>query len=1598
MVEPTHDAAEDASNPAGPRWLTREQFLGLARRCHLEGDRDLLQRLARDGYLPVVHTEAGPRYAPAHLWLLARYLDHARVLAHPWADPPKATDPRELEPLKADARSLVEVLGWLGQRERSKAPPDIAARLAHDMDLFVQRRSPLGPLRAMIPLLHAHARAGMRGAALLTELLAELVQKLRLLLPPLSTRTPDPDANAEFAGMVQTLDAAEHPSLASHVGLHSYSQDESPSFDASADPSFSLSGEPSVELPLGKASARDSGERPTRKLDTLKARPMTPTGGGLKEALARAKAANQARRPSAEALEPDPDARPTVVAPTVAPFEPPTEAVVTVIMELPAEVALAQTTAPTQASAEVAGPTVEIAQSPAPSPQETTSPGGEELTQEEVPALYAQPAEEGDAATFVEETSADLRAADLSAAFNARKAQGSERSLEQQVQELNEQRQEYIRTRKWDKLVALYLERMYLFPSPQERRQIYNNIGALYEHKLKRLDQAYDAYRQAFEALPGDRAVYDALMRLAPREAHPHDALRFTDAMLSQNLGADERLELSCKRAELLAATGKGAEGVALCRELLGKATEAQRAQVLASIYLIAREHRPPGAALLELATALELLWGADPQAERLVGFYQDLFGALLGRDQATAAELMSRLASTFQAQGQFREAFVALGQALSCDPERVDLFARLESLAERLNVLRELAAMYESEFDRVLGQGRRALLARRLALIYDRLGDRAGQRRAWLTLVEAEPFDAEALRRLAGLQQEEGDWSGWLDTLRRLREQAQGEERVQLSLQIARLCTEGLLDPDSPAARAVDVDGAVQALQGALEELDDAGSPLAQGLLAFVLDLIARGSRALALQLGELVEPFLVRHEAHAALVELYEQLIDAHLRSDGGEPEAARLLLQVAKLQDERLGQPQQALLQLGRALRLDPDSEPAHEQLRALAQRLGQWDDVAALYDELLESPRLLVREPWLRRAARLQADRHHEDAAYPYYEALHAADPNDLEALEFLERYAQERRLWERLVDILEARARAEGSIGPRRDRLAHAAAVCLEHVGDEGRALGLLRQALTVDPEDAALLDRILPLYASGGRWEELGEFLTRQEELARDPQVRARLLLAQVKLFHERLGRRAESLKALDKLHGLRPHDPEVLGLMEALYTKASGREQDAYRALAQRCELLEQQQAPEDERAEAWERLVDLAGRADDPAGLERACRRLLKLRPQHATAMAHLDKLFEEQRRWPDLIELLEARARAMHERKHHAAAAALLERAVEVARDEMKDERRELALLQRLAVFQERPDLSQVERRLALARKLQDWVASLQANEDFISLLDDPEDSAAVLVEMASVARERLGDASMAANYLERAVDACPHDRLALVALADILRGGPDRRRLAEVLRALLLLDGGVSPEQSVRYALELGALTPDPRSAVEALELALPAVERFGEVIAPELQDPLRRRLADLHQALGQDGESLGHLEELQRAWADRDVRGEEMARLCEQMGAVALRLGLLEDAERHCLNALAEAEEMPKARLLLAQVHVQRERWNPALEVLEPLSQELARLESPEQRGLAMALLGQTWKALGQQDQATEAFRAALDHDPRNGVARGALGV
>jgi tetratricopeptide (TPR) repeat protein len=40
----------------------------------------------------------------------------------------------------------------------------------------------------------------------------------------------------------------------------------------------------------------------------------------------------------------------------------------------------------------------------------------------------------------------------------------------------------------------------------------------------------------------------------------------------------------------------------------------------------------------------------------------------------------------------------------------------------------------------------------------------------------------------------------------------------------------------------------------------------------------------------------------------------------------------------------------------------------------------------------------------------------------------------------------------------------------------------------------------------------------------------------------------------------------------------------------------------------------------------------------------------------------------------------------------------------------------------------------------------------------------------------------------------------------------------------------------------------------------------------------------------------------------------------------------------------------------------------------------------------------MALLGQTWKALGQQDQAIEAFRAALDHDPRNGVARGALGV
>lgn len=1457
------------------RLLGPERFLGLAGRCGLPMDGGVLGGLRSAKLLVPIATDSGEGYSPAQLWIVSRYLEAVRVHAHPWEKWSRKRPSHEdaLASLEADAGKLHEALSWLLGSPSEPGAEARAVEVAGRLSAWAESRSPLGSIRAVVPLVRRDVLASLRGEALLTELVAEIASRM-LGAPSSSTVEPISMASVDEESQPPPEEIAQ--SMSDRSGQHA-----------------------ALERPSG----------PARRVGPVS------TESGLQAALKRATGTrkNEINQPVETLEEPSPAPKPTTD------------------IELPEP---------------VTGPIM--------------------MVSEEQPATVddgAPPA-----------------------------------SLEEQVRQLNELRLQYIQSKAWDRLVDLYEDGIYLFPRPSERRQIFFNIGAIYEHKLKDREKALVSYARAHGTLAGDRAVFEALQRLYTQDERWDDLRAAAEECREATEDESWAVELGLVLAGLLATRLDQSEAsIDLYRELLSAPLEdGQHAVVLEQLAGVARSGRAGSDVLLAVASLIEGHWSIDSHADALVDLYEGMYDGLLEQDASAAAEVMSRLASIHQATEQFRQAFVALGRALSCDPDREDLYLRLEALAERLDVLDDLAAIYEDEFDRVLGQSHRASIARRLANLYERLGDEAGTLRAWRTVAEAEPFDVEALSRLADLHARHDDIPELLEALERLRGQLSGPDRVAVLLRIARVRTEGALDPDSSAADVVDIDAAMLALQDALAEVEY-GSRAAEDVVSMIHGLIPMVSQSLAFQFAELAEQFFSRHGAPERVVETYEAVLTFQLRDEAHAAEASRLLTRMGSLHADMLGKPEDAFAYFARALEADPQCDEAMLRVSDMASTDGRWEALAELSETVLSSGRATDSEPWQRKLADVYANRLQKpDLAYPHFLELHRRNPDDGEASEFLEGYFQDNQDWEGLVELLEARAQTEGNVAARVDFLTRASALALEHLGDDRRAALNLRTALTIETDDLEMLDRLCALYRSSGQGAEVLELLARQEELATDLDVKAAIAGRRAEVLTGDPEHAGEAIDALVRLRELRPNDLEVQRQLALAY-ETEGRNMEAYGLY----------KAVLEGKAEGVDRgalLTKLAGWAEHDLHSPEEAASWYRLRLEEDAddldAITNLERLYEETGDLRSQYEAAGLHVEFMKREGVMTAAGMLREKQVDLA-SQMGDEALELEALADMVELQQGGELGQLERLTDLARAAERWELYLDGNERFLEKLDAGEDHVEILHEMAEVAEAHVDDEGKVTSYYERAADACPSSHAALAALADRYAERGRSRELAGVLRKILELEGGVSPVDEVQRCKELADLLAkelgEPRQAAGLLERAIGTITEYKEVIPVELSDVVRRKAVNVYKRLDEVAMALDHLAELYASFVEREVHGRTLARLCEEIGRLSAKIDRVDDAEKFFLIAVEEDEDAVSARLGFAELYVETEQWPAALDMLEWLVEHMDRVKNKRDKAQVFALRGRAYGATNKVKQAVESYETALNHDPHNATAREAMG-
>ncbi len=338
------------------------------------------------------------------------------------------------------------------------------------------------------------------------------------------------------------------------------------------------------------------------------------------------------------------------------------------------------------------------------------------------------------------------------------------------------------------------------------------------------------------------------------------------------------------------------------------------------------------------------------------------------------------------------------------------------------------------------------------------------------------------------------GDWDGAARTLRVEIEQAtSASARGRLYLELGEILRDRLVRHDE----------AIEAFEHAREALGD--------------------TREVAEPLFELY----LGTERFAEAAEVGEVLAKGARSRDSNEVAAEAVRLAEVNL---KIGQEERALAHLERAETAVPGYEPALPLLADLYEKAGRWGDAYQVLTRIARSEAgqragWLTIQARLGRVARLSG---RNDEAWRIFQEILVEQPKHTESLRQLAAIAESRDDPAGAMDLLE---RVE--IEDEEMRLAHRNRIVelARRTGDDARLEGAIRAVLELRPHDHRCLTLLLELQSRTERWTEAIETIETLAETAEGkPEVRAKYFSAAAKIYRDKLGDLAGSVRLFEKV------------------------------------------------------------------------------------------------------------------------------------------------------------------------------------------------------------------------------------------------------------------------------------------------------------------------------------------------------------------------------------------------------------------------------------------------------------------------------------
>lgn len=570
---------------------------------------------------------------------------------------------------------------------------------------------------------------------------------------------------------------------------------------------------------------------------------------------------------------------------------------------------------------------------------------------------------------------------------------------------------------------------------------------------------------------------------------------------------------------------------------------------------------------------------------------------------------------------------------------------------------------------------------------------------------------------------------------------------------------------------------------------LGHADAALAHARAALAIEATEpRALRVLVRVLGE--------HRAWPDVVAALTRAVQTVARRDPPDVEGElALLLGAAIVLWRELGDLDQAEQLFRRARELDPTRPVVREFFAARAQARGPEAVLAALLRRA-EGAQGEARRDALVEAARVAETlpNQTERAAELWRQALRGAPPAVVrEGRASLKRLLAATKRWNALLEVLKEELEQHPMTSPegREGRAAvlfEMANVYDQGLGVDAQAVAALNAILALVPDHPAALDALAARYEAAGRWNDLVGVLQRKADAAKgDPPRRIAVLRRLAAIWSERFGNHAHAVKPLEELVEADPTDVEASQKLKEVYARRRqwralldllGREVGALEGAAKRAHIVGMAQIASDRLGDARASMAQW--------------NRVLELDAYDGEAMVALATLYEREKRWFALAEILGR---------------------IAAARGFAGDPAGEVTTLEKLATI--------------LLEHLKAPLLAVEAVRRILVIAPAHPRAKRALRELLA----QSGD-----------LDAAEREYVALGAideLADLLLARADREEPAarrDVLARVIRVAEGKAPDRAFRARERLFALHPDDVANGEALFAAYRQQEKWPKLVA------------------------------------------------------------------------------------------------------------------------------------------------------------------